>query len=416
MKETIKKIIVEFHEQELPENIDRRYDIKLNKEFISVLYGPRRVGKTYLLYQLIKGLIKKGTNKEDIIYLNFADERVAGLKQPDLILEAYYELFPEKAPKYLFFDEIQDVAGWELFINRIYETKKYFIAVTGSSSKLLSKEISTSLRGRALSYQVKPLTFSEFLDFKGFKVDNKTQYSKKVYQLKRLFDEYLIYGGYPSVVKSRDIVEKRAILSTYLELAIFKDIVERYSLRSSDTLFDMIRYIIQNLSKLFSTIRIFNTLKKEKAVSKDTIIEYLSHLKEIGFVFLIEKHSNKLKERMVNPKKVAIFDNGICSLYLDQKRDTEKLLENVVYLNLKGEIRYYMTRQGKEVDFFDKDKKMFIQVCLDLSAEETFKRETTALYQALDEVKNSKGIIITYDTEKDLGKIKCIPAWKWLLS
>ncbi len=429
MKEEIKKIIVQFHEQELPGLLKRDLLIKPNREIITVLYGLRRVGKTFMIYQTINELIKSGVDKRDIVYINFEDERIDGFGKKNFqeILEAYYDLYPDRlnSSLYLFFDEIQYVEKWDLFVKRIYEAKRDCITITGSSAKLLSREIATSLRGRTVEHNVKPLNFSEFLRFKGFVYDlSSIQYSRKIHLLKKLLGEYLFFGGYPVVVKTDNALDKKEIIRSYLSLTIYKDLVDRYNLRSSHLLNNLIRYLVHSLSKLFSVTRYHKFVRQEANVSKETVTDYVGFLQEIGFVTLLEKYSRSLKEKQVNPKKVTIFDNGVCSLYLDLDSNIEKLMENVVYNKLSPEeAYYYKTKSNKEIDFYIPEKKIFIQVCYDLSKEPAFQRELSGLCEALSEKPGSKGILITLEEEKAISyehqgrkyRFKTVPLWKWLL-
>lgn len=429
MKEALKNIIVQFHEQELPGLLKRDLVIKPNKDIITVLYGLRRVGKTFMIYQTINELIESGVDRRDTVYINFEDERIDGFGKKNFqeILEAYYDLYPDRlnSSLYLFFDEIQYVEKWDLFIKRIYESKKHSITVTGSSAKLLSMEIATSLRGRTAEHNVKPLNFSEFLRFKGFSYDlSSIQYSRKVHQLRKLLREYLLFGGYPVVVKTDNALNKKEIIRNYLGLTIYRDLVDRFNLRSSHLLNNLIRYLVHSLSKFFSVTRYHKFVRQEANVSKETITDYAGYLQEIGFVTLLEKYSKSLKEKQVNPKKVMIFDNGVCSLYLDLDGNIEKLMENIVYSTLSSEeTYYYKTKSNKEIDFYIPEKKIFVQVCFDLRGEPAFQRELSGLCEALSENPGSKGILITLEEERRIsyeyqgGKysFKTTPLWKWLL-
>ncbi|MFH1454601.1 MAG: AAA family ATPase [Armatimonadota bacterium] len=198
-KELFKLLIKEFHSEKLPETFERELKIPLSINKIISIYGPRRSGKSFYLYTVIKKLIKDQIPKERIFYLNFEDDRILPLDVKDLnsFMEAYFELYPDNKEKevYLFFDEIQNITNWELFIRRIHDKEKVKIFITGSSSKLLSKEIATSLRGRTISYPLYPLSFNEFLKFNGVELEKNFEYTPQRFQIKKLFETYMQWGG-----------------------------------------------------------------------------------------------------------------------------------------------------------------------------------------------------------------------------
>jgi len=188
------------------------------------------------------------------LYINFEDDRLLPLETTDLndLMEAYYELYPDtkEEQKYFFFDEIQNIPGWEVFVRRIYDKEKIELYITGSSSKLLSKEIATNLRGRTLSFSLYPLSFHEFLRFKNIKIPENYQYSSIRYKIKNLLEEYLIYGGFPEV--ALDDTLKMETLNDYHEMIIYRDLVERFSIRNTHLLRMLIKYLITNISSVFS--------------------------------------------------------------------------------------------------------------------------------------------------------------------
>ena len=247
MKDRIKKIIVENQNQNV--KTKKRNFQFANTNKIVTLIGSRRVGKSYILFNKMNELKNKGL-QDKILYINFEDERLYNIKleELNLILEAYFELFPENlnAEIYIFFDEIQTISNWELFIRRLYDSKKYIIYLTGSSSKLLSKEIATSLRGRTLSFTIFPLSFKEFLNFKEVKLDKNYIYSHKVYTIKKYFNEYLEFGGFPEILNEDLKIE---VLQSYIDLIIYKDLIERYNIRNITILKSLLFFLLSNVSK-----------------------------------------------------------------------------------------------------------------------------------------------------------------------
>jgi predicted AAA+ superfamily ATPase len=421
IKEAFKYIIKEFHESARPDFIERQLVIPDTTKVIS-LVGPRRAGKTFYFYQLIHNLLKNNIDPTLILYINFEDDRILPLQSSDLneILEAYYELYPENTGKmlYLFFDEIQNVENWEVFIRRIDDTKNAKIYITGSSSKLLSQEIATSLRGRTLSYHMYTLGFEEFLRMKQVILDKDFEYTEKRYLVKNLFNEYLYSGGYPEVVLESEEM-RRDILKNYFKLIIYRDIVERFSIRNTTLLKNLLKYLITNISTQFSVNAYYRAVKNDIAVSKETIIEYLSHLEDINLIYLVPFFSYSLKRQQVNPRKVYCADNGLRNAVSFRfSKDEGRLAENLVFLELKrrGEELYYWKSRG-EVDFVFSDDENLITALNVSYTDMLAERETNSLLEFKEEfgTKVKELILLTEDTDKVEGGIRYVPLWKWML-
>ncbi len=426
MKETFKKLIKEFHENLLPELKKRDYNIQESEEIL-VLVGLRRVGKTYLMFQKIKELLNSGIEVNRIIFLNFEDERLTSLKTEDLdkLLEAYYELYPENVSKstYLFFDEIQAAPNWSLFLKRLYERKQYKIFVSGSSSKLLSSEIASELRGRTIARKIYTLSFIEFLRFKEFKYDKNIKFSKSRFALKKLFNEFLIFGGYPAIAKYENEIEKESLLSSYLELIIYKDLVERYKIRNTLLLKNLIKYFVTNMAKTISINSFYESIKNEINASKDAIWEYFSCLEDISFFLTLSKFSYSMKKQINSIKKVYLADNGFKKVYgFNFSEESGRLLENLIFIELKRRNKeiYYYSEKG-ECDFIIKNKLKIaeaVQVCYQLNNVNK-EREVEGLVEAMNEFKLNRGLILTYDQEEEINvknkKITVMPVWQWLL-
>lgn len=429
-KEILKRLIVEFHESELPELIERSMDVDLETRKIISIIGPRRCGKTYYLYYLIKKLIQQGEDKTRMLYINFEDERILpfSVKEFDLILEAYFELYPENKGRkiYAFFDEIQNVDGWEVAVRRMYDREKIRIFITGSSSKLLSKEIATALRGRTISYELQPFSFLEILRAKGIDLTPNLLYSSKRFHIKKLLNEYMKFGGFPEVVLENDETTKIRILQEYLNTIFFRDLVERYSVRNTILLKEIIRFLISNISRYFSVSKFYKLAKQNFKVTKRTILNYCSYLEDVRLTLFVKKFGT-LKEQMVNPRKIYCIDVGFktaSGFYTSE--DLGRIAENLVFLKLREKqlrdplVEIYYWKQKQEVDFIVKRGKKIeeiIQVCWDV--EEAKEREIKGILNAAEFFKIKKGIIITGDFEGEEliegVKIEYVPLWKWLL-
>ena len=421
VKEAFKYIIKEFHESARPDFIERQLVIPDTTKVIS-LVGPRRAGKTFYFYQLIHNLRKNNIDPTLILYINFEDDRILPLQSSDLneILEAYYELYPENTGKmlYLFFDEIQNVENWEVFIRRIDDTKNAKIYITDSSSKLLSQEIATSLRGRTLSYHMYTLGFEEFLRMKQVILEKDFEYTEKRYLVKNLFNEYLYSGGYPEVVLESEEM-RRDILKNYFELIIYRDIVERFSIRNTTLLKNLLKYLITNISTQFSVSAYYRAVKNDMAVSKETIIEYLSYLEDINLIYLVPFFSYSIKRQQVNPRKVYCADNGLRNAVSFRfSKDEGRLAENLVFLELKrrDEELYYWKSRG-EVDFVFSDDENLITALNVSYTDMLAERETNSLLEFMEEfgTEVKELILLTEDTDKVEGGIRYVPLWKWML-
>ncbi len=423
------KIIVQWKEFEIPKTLPRDISINLNHDFITAISGPRRVGKTYLCFQLINKLLKKGVPKENIFYINFEDEKLLGAEAKDLdkLLDKFYEFsnINKKQDIYLFLDEIQNVNNWDVWTRRIYDMHKDTkIILTGSSSKLLSKEISTKLRGRVINIEVFPLSFKEHLKWKKIKYNRKTiLYSKERFAIKKEFSAYLSNGGYPALLVSN--LPKETILQNYFQSMIFKDIIERYNIKEIKKLKILVKLLFESTTKEIAYNKLANKLKSLGfSLSKNTIIEYISYFEDAYLFFQNLKYEYSITKQLGSIKKIYCIDNGLLNtVSFKFSDDFGKLIENLVFIELKRrnkEIFYY--RKNYECDFIIQEKNKVvdaIQVTKELS-DENYKREINGLLEALKTYHLKEGLILTYEGDEEEKKIdnktiKIIPLWRWLL-
>ncbi len=423
-----KKVIVQWQEFEIPNALPRDISINLEHDFITSVTGGRRTGKTYLCFYKIKELIKEGISKENVFFINFEDEKLLGTDANDLdkLLDTFYELseINKKQKIYLFLDEIQNVKNWDVWVRRIYDMNKNLkIILTGSSSKLLNKEISTKLRGRVLNIEVYPLSFAEFLKWEKVQYNIKTlSHSKDRFKVKKMFSLYLFNGGYPAILINKTI-PKETILQNYFQTMIFKDIIERYNIKEIKKLHILTKLLFESISKESSYNGLSNRMKSLGFnISKNTIIEYISYFEDAYLFFQNFKYEYSLTKQLGSIKKIYCIDNGLLnSISFKFSEDAGRLMENLVFIELKRrnkEIFYY--RKNYECDFLIKEKTRIveaIQVTAKLDGE-NYEREIKGLLEAL-EYNLKEGIIITENKEgeekiKD-KTIKYIPLWKWLL-
>ena len=423
-----KQIIIFWKEFTIPKALEREVKVDVNTDFIITITGPRRAGKTYFCFQSINQLLEKGISKDNILYINFEDNKLLGTDSDDLdkLLEIYFELsqIDKKQKIYLFFDEIQTVKNWDSWVRTINDTKKDIqVILTGSSSKLLSKEISTKLRGRVLNYEIFPLSFKELLNWKNVKYDLKTiSYSKDKTEVKKLFFSFINNGGYPAII-SQDL-QKDNILQSYYDSMIFKDIVERYKIEDVNKLKALANLLFESVSKEMSYSKLSNKLNSIGfKTSKNTVIEYLSYFEDAYLFFQNLKYEYSLAKKLGSIKKVYCIDNGLLNtVSFKFSDDIGKLLENLVFLELRRRNeQIYYSRKNYECDFLIVRKNkvsLAIQATKKLN-EDNEKREINGLLEVMKEHKLKDGIILTEDQEEERTiegkKIKVRPVWKWLL-
>jgi len=391
--EVIKELIINFHKKGIPEYIPREIEIPDEKGLVKVITGPRRAGKTYFLYQIMDSLKEPITR---YVYLDFEDYRLMDLRNLEEIVSAYYSLYPDQEPIF-FFDEIQNAPNWERFIRRLLNDG-YEVYITGSNSNLLSGEFSTVLAGRYWEITILPLSFREYLRFKG--VTNFPYVPEKYH----LVDDYLYYGGFPGVVNSN---RKEELLRLYFQSTILQDVVKRYDIREEALLELLIKKLAENIGKEYSFLSISKKLKSLNiSISPKSLINYYKYL-ENAWLFLTSYREKQsfLKKEMY--RKSYFIDNGYLSLFQD---GWGKLLENAVAVELfrKYKRLHYWRAENAEVDFITPSHA--IQVSYNLG--DNLERELKSLRHYLDLNPDKKGIIITYNQEQSFGEIEAIPFWK----
>lgn len=384
-----------------------------------VLVGIRQAGKSYLLYQRAKQLIKQGHNANELIYINFDDERLLGMTADnfDLILQAYSSMFPSKP--ILFFDEIQNIKGWEHFARRL-ANQKYMVYITGSNAKMLSRDIATTLGARFFDERVYPYSFREYVEAQGIKLRKEWIFSKQKSQVQQLMNEYFRWGGFPELLMYRN---KRHWLNGLYEKIILGDVIQRNGIKNEQALRLAIKRLAENVKQPTAYNRLANMVKST-GVSTNTasIIDYIRYVKEACILFTIDNYASKFVEKETI-KKHYFTDNGLLSIFITNQ-DTS-LLENLCAINLHKKYataepsQLYFYNKNIEVDFYIPDEKFAIQVAYSLSDIETIERETEALIALHKAFPLKKALIITYNEETILEvqglTIEVVPIWKWLL-
>lgn len=376
----------------------------MSSTLIKVVLGPRRSGKSVFSLMLLKDI--------QFAYFNFDDPALVGEKL-DL-----YELMDELHAvygdtKYVLFDEIQNLPGWELFANRLHR-QGYNLVLTGSNANLLSMELATHLTGRHFPIEIMPFDFKEFLRAK----------SGHNGEILKLLDQYMMFGGYPEIVIQNQ--HPRGYLDVLFDALLFKDVVKRHKVRFSEQIGQLGNYLINNISGQYSSRKLANILKFKSDVTLD---RYLNYLTEAYLIFVLSSFSSKAGERFKSPKKIYAIDNGfVTAKAIQQSPNSGKLMENLVFTELvkrgrepNRDLFYYKTRNDREVDFVLKEGikiSELIQVCYDPTNPDVEQREVRALVEAGDELKVKKLTVLTWDQKRELKKdgatIHFKPLWEWL--
>jgi hypothetical protein len=431
MKQVLQEIMLDFQELQLETGTSRRLKLETVPGKASVCIGVRRCGKSTYLFQIMEQLQKDGVQPENILYLNFFDDRLHALQHEDLgvILEAYFGLYPEKKSSqtvYCFFDEVQAVSNWEPFVDRLMRTEKCRVYLTGSSARMLSKEIATQMRGRALSWELFPFSFREFLDAKGIQSSGPLS-AKKRLTIRKAFEDYWETGGFPEVIGLEKHLRLK-IHQEYFQAVLFRDIVERYNISHPRAVTDLAHRLMDNIASLYTVNRLTGYLKSLGHKSpKAAVSDYLEWFEDAYFFFSVRIFDPSLSRSKTNPKKIYCIDHSlVTSVASGILINSGHLLENLIFMALRrltSDIWYYKTASGLEVDFIaqlpDRSRRL-IQVCETLSDEETRRRELRALAHALDELGLDSGTLVTRDHDEDIDlngrRLQIISAWRFLLS
>lgn len=413
-KELIKHIILRQQELIPGFKIVKR-NFPFEKNACQVLVGIRRAGKSFLLYQYIQELVESGHSIEEILFINFEDERIADIKKDELqlILDAYRELFPHKP--YIFLDEIQNVDGWEHFARRLAD-EKYQVIITGSNAKMLSRDIASTLGGRYLLKEVFPFSFAEFLDYEHITLNSHWGLSPQRADIVRLMNAYLHQGG---LSESFDLVDKRGWLQGLYDRILLSDIVVRHKIRNERSLRMLVRKLADSVMQPTSIKRLQNILQGDGTkISRDTVSDYISYLHDAYLTFSISNFTDNISER-ATIQKHYFYDNGILSLFIIDPEP--KLLENIVALYLYkrycDNLQYY--NKNVEVDFIVESEKLLTQVSWSIADSDTRQRETNALVKAAKFFKVNEAFIVTFNEENTIIsegiKINVVPIYRLLL-
>lgn len=432
LAETLRILIADFAEMEIPRPTVRDVKLASLPRKADVLIGMRRSGKTWFLFQELHRLLSAGVGRDRLFYLNFEDERLLpmGTEHLQLVPELFFARYPESRDQecWFFLDEVHRVPGWELFVRRLLDGGGLRLVLTGSSSRLLAREIATSLRGRALATELLPFSFGEALAHAGVPVPDRWPPAARTRShLQSRFQRYTEEGGFPEV-QGLEPDMRRRVLRDYLDVVLLRDVVERHRVANVIALRYLLRSLLRAPASLFSIHRVHMDLRSQGVpVGKDLLHEYLAHLEDAFLLFPVSRYSRSERQRMVNPRKCYLVDPALAGVVAPPgARDLGRILENLVYLALRRrglESSYYVTASGHEVDFLASSpggSPCLVQVCASLAERSTRDRELRALSEAMAELGQDEATLVTLGEDEAFetagGTIRVVPAWKWLLA
>ncbi len=414
-RDVLKQIIIDQKEMYLGNPlISRDYDLEENVNYCFV--GIRRTGKSYMMYQQIHDLMNDGISSSQIVYVNFEDERLLEISVDDLntILELGIEFSGSKGKPYLFLDEIQNVDGWEKFVRRVADMK-YRINITGSNSKMLSKEIASTLGGRFMIVNVFPYSFKEYLSANHIENVRLDQIgTKKRADIVSQYEQYVTYGTFPELV---DIKNKRPFLNNIYQTVYLQDIITRNKITNDFAVRLILKKIAESVTKALSFNRLTNIVKSAGvSIGKQTVINYVGHMLDSYLIFSLQNYASK----KTSPK-YYFMDTGLLGLMLLDCRTAQ--LENLVAVELirrYGFENVYFFENNIEVDFYVPSENLAIQVSMQVLEDvDTLERETKAFVKLNQFIPDTKCLLVTNSEETKLNcdgiKIGVVPAWKWLL-
>ncbi|MBK6849762.1 MAG: ATP-binding protein [Proteobacteria bacterium] len=432
----IERLIADFEQRPLPQTVEREIRLPMMERKADTLIGMRRAGKTYLMFDAMRRLLKAGIPRQRMLYLNLEDERLANptVATLDVALETFFRLHPQSRAlrSYLFLDEIQVVAGWERFIRRVLDTEDVQVVLTGSSAKLLSTEVASSLRGRGVAVEVLPYSLREAARAAGIDSSSRPPGSRRRSELAGHAVTYLTHGASPRSSRPTSSIAPRCsrTTSSWSCCETSSSVTERRAWPSCAT--SCGRFCGQHQG--FSISKLHGALRSQGVkVGKQTLLEYLDHLADAYLCFLVAIRSRSAKQRVVNPRKVYAVDPGLAAAMTSGgATNIGALLENTVYLELRRRygrladdaITYYRSRSGFEVDFVVEavgrgSGPELIQVCASLADPETSARELRALDEAMLDLGLRSATIVTLHEEKTLetraGTVRIEPLWQWAL-
>ena len=411
-KDVIKQCLIS-KQREVDEAVIVNRPIEFEENGNYVIVGVRHVGKSYLLYQRVRQLKAAGIGWDEILFVDFEDERLAEFQTEDFesLLEAHLELYGKKPV--VFLDEVQNIPHWDKFVRRLADAK-YRVYVTGSNAKMLSKEVATTLGGRFFIYDTYPYSFKEYLAAQQVELREHWEYDTiQRSEVKRHLNEYFYYGGLPEILSFKN---KRAMLSSLYQKIYLGDICARNNIKNDRVMNILIKKMAESVKQPLSYNRLKNVIVATGSpISVPTAIDYVGYAVDSWMILPMGNEVGKLTEKE-SQKKYYFIDNGLLNLFLVNGETS--LLENMVAVELcrrYGKDNVYYLNAEKEIDFIVPEENLAVQVSYSIKDQQTWEREVSPLVKYAKRHPEWKNLLITYDEESSEENFSVIPVWKWLL-
>ncbi|MBI2837034.1 MAG: ATP-binding protein [Acidobacteria bacterium] len=416
----LKYVTREFVERVLPVCRPRDLALPTGTGKVVGLAGVRRSGKTFIFFETMRRLAAEGVDRRRILYLNFEDDRLHPVRAQDLdlVVRCQRELFPETRGKrlFLFLDEVQSAPGWERWVRRLRDTEDIDVFVTGSSAHLLTRDLSAALRGRSITFEVFPLSFREYLRFRG--IYALPHHAESESLARGALESYILWGGFPEITLAREEL-RQLILEEYVSLMLHRDLIERYSVRNEKLMRQLLRHCFRNTASLVNVSKLHRDFASMGiAASKNTLFDYLGYLEDAFLVFLLPKREASLRKQEHNPKKLHVIDTGLIGAFKAYpSRDVGRKLETAVFLQARRRTKdlfYYAN--AHEVDLCDGEGAMFVNTCWSLDDAATGSRESAAMEFGRTQWPGAAGRLVFHEyapgVEREVPG--SVPAWKFL--
>jgi len=434
LRRALEDVVAEAVQSTIPHGTPRRTLGRISfPGKATTIIGMRRTGKTMFVHQLRNAQLDAGLRREHVPYVNLEDERLVGLEGQHLgfLLDEYARIVPtarQHGNVLWTFDEIQVVPGWERFIRRCLDTGEIDVVVTGSSADLLSREIASTLRGRAWVVPIFPFSLAEYMDHQSMPVPTKrgATFNRVRPEIERVFAEWLRQGGMPETL-GYDTATRMQVLRDHVDVVMLRDVVERHSVSNVHGLRWLVRHLLGNAGSLFSVEKFHGALKAQGVpIGRDALHGMIGYLEDCFLIRVVQMESTSERQRMVNPRKIYPVDQGFIPVFdRSGKSNIGHALETSVLIELerrKCVVTYVRTPDGHEVDFLARDPEgntLLIQVCADASAADTVQREVRALVEAKQRYPHAQALLLTRTRDSlptvDVKGITALPAYEWML-
>lgn len=427
----IRQKIIDMQAQVLPKLTCRDVWLPQVANKALAIIGVRRAGKSSFMWQLLQGYVEQGTTRDGLLYFSFEDERLVGMQAQDLalVVEEFYRINPQwrdKKRAVFFLDEIQVVQGWETFVRRLLDTENVQLYLSGSSAKMLSREVATSMRGRALEVAVGPFSFREFLRHQQQEPPTLDRLTKAMRsQLDALLVDYLVQGGFAEA-QGIDERSRLVLLRSYIDVVLLRDVIERHNVNQPQVLRWLVQQLLANAAGSFSINKFHGDLRSRGvSIGKDSLYQLFDYLEDAFLIKALPLATDSIRRQQVNPRKIYPVDTGLMALYDPaRKANLGHALETVVLnalIKLGAEVGYFLTPHKYEIDFhaqMPNGELWLVQVSLDITDKKTLEREVRPFMDLEADTPHAKKILVSLYSALSMelpSGVEHIAASEWLL-